>query len=301
MIIDFRISTASSEDSIKEADKDNILTASAPKPEEELRSSSAVPEIRPLALVVDDNPDMTDMLKFELSDDFDVITASDGNEALEILKTATPSIILTDLMMPGMDGIELCQRLKSNPETVSIPIIILTAKHDMGVKIEGLTIGADDYITKPFNLDVLRLRMRRLIQLTAKGATRTLIEPEPEAIKITPLDEKFIEKAMKYVSDNIDSSNLSVEQLSDHLGMSRVRLYKKIKQITGKTPIEFIRIIRLKRAAQLLRESQLNVSEIAYRTGFNSPKVFSKYFKEEFGILPSLYQDREGTETNYTV
>ena len=198
------------------------------------------------------------------------------------------------MMMPWMDGIELCRRLKSNSETVGIPIIILTAKHDLGIKIEGLTVGADDYITKPFNLDVLRLRMKRLIELTAKGATRTLIEPEAEPIKVTPLDEKLMENAMKYVSDNIASDKLSVEDLSDHLGMSRVKLYKKIKQITGKTPIEFIRIIRLKRAAQLLRESQLNVSEIAYKTGFGSPKAFSKYFKEEFGILPSVYQDREG-------
>ena len=248
----------------------------------------------PMALVVDDNPDMTEMLKFELEKDFNVITASDGNDALKKLETEKPAIIITDLMMPGMDGIELCRRLKSNSETVGIPLIILTAKHDLGIKIEGLTLGADDYITKPFNLDVLRLRMKRLIQLTDKGATRTLIDPEPEMIKVTPLDEKLIEKAMKYVSDNIDSDQLSVEDLSDHLGMSRVKLYKKIKQITGKTPIEFIRIIRLKRAAQLLRESQLNVSEVAYKTGFGSPKAFSKYFKEEFGILPSVYQDNEG-------
>lgn len=255
----------------------------------------------PLALVVDDNPDMTEMLKFELDQDFKVITASDGLDALKKLERHTPDIIITDVMMPLMDGIELCRRLKSDPATVSIPLIILTAKHDLGVKIEGLTIGADDYITKPFNLDVLKLRMKRLIQLTAKGATRTLMEPEPESIKVTPLDEKLIEKAMKYVTDNIDSPQLSVEDLSDHIGMSRVHLYKKLKQITGKTPIEFIRIIRLKRAAQLLRESQLNVSEVAYRTGFNSPKVFSKYFKEEFGILPSAYQENESTETNYTI
>ena len=244
---------------------------------------------------------MTEMLKFELEDDFEVITASDGNEALKVIENVTPAIILTDLMMPGMDGIELCRRLKGNKATVAIPIIILTAKHDLGVKLEGLTLGADDYITKPFNFNVLKLRMKRLVELTAKGARRSLVDPEPEAIKITPLDEQFIEKAVKYVSDNIDSSELSVEELSEVLGMSRVRLYKKIKQITGKTPIEFIRVIRLKRAAQLLRESQLNVSEIAYRTGFNSPKMFSKYFKEEFGILPSVYQDKEGSETNYTV
>lgn len=252
----------------------------------------------PLALVVDDNPDMTEMLRFELEKEFNVIIAGDGKEALEKIKDKKPAIIVTDLMMPVMDGIELCRKLKSDPETVGIPLIILTAKHDLGIKIEGLTLGADDYITKPFNLDVLRLRMKRLIQLTDKGATRTLIEPEPEMIKVTPLDEKLIGNAVKFVSDNIDSPRLSVEELSDHLGMSRVKLYKKIKQITGKTPIEFIRIIRLKRAAQLLRESQLNVSEVAYRTGFNSPKAFSKYFKEEFGILPSVYQDKEGQDLN---
>ncbi|MDE6095326.1 MAG: response regulator [Muribaculaceae bacterium] len=256
---------------------------------------------RPVVLVVDDNHDMTEMLRFELENDFDIITASDGNEALKIVENVTPSIILTDLMMPGMDGIELCRRLKADKSTVSIPVIILTAKHDLGVKLEGLTLGADDYITKPFNIDVLKLRIKRLVELTAKGAKRSLIDPEPESIKITPLDEQLIEKAVKYVSDHLDSSELSVEELSESLGMSRVRLYKKVKQITGKTPIEFIRVIRLKRAAQLLRESQLNVSEIAYRTGFNSPKVFSKYFKEEFGILPSVYQSQEGSETNYTV
>ena len=269
--------------------------------EEQKETPSRQKDVRNIALVVDDNPDMTEMLRFELEKDFDVITASDGNEALKVIDNVKPSIILTDLMMPGMDGIELCRRLKSNPDTVAIPIIILTAKHDLGVKVEGLTIGADDYITKPFNFDVLKLRMKRLIELTAKGAKRTLIEPEPENIKITPLDEKFIEKAMKYVSDHLDSPELSVEELSDSMGMSRVRLYKKIKQITGKTPIEFIRVIRLKRAAQLLRESQMNVSEIAYQTGFNSPKLFSKYFKEEFGVLPSVYQGKEGVETNYTV
>lgn len=292
------VATDWTEPMVTETDAEEQLPDDITEPEDEEydENEDALEGELPVALVVDDNPDMTEMLRFELEKDFEVITAGDGNEALKKIEDRKPSIILTDLMMPGMDGKELCRQLKSNPETVSIPLIILTAKHDLGVKIEGLTIGADDYITKPFNLDILRLRMKRLIQLTHKGATRTLVEPEPESIKITPLDEKFIEKAMKYVSDNLDSPKLSVEELSDHLGMSRVRLYKKIKQITGKTPIEFIRIIRLKRAVQLLRESQLNVSEIAYRTGFNNPKIFSKYFKEEFGILPSVYQDKEGTE-----
>lgn len=244
---------------------------------------------------------MLELIKDGVDGDFDVMTAGDGVEALEKIEFEKPSIIIADLMMPRMDGIELTRRLKATAATSVIPVIILTAKHDLGVKVEGLTLGADDYITKPFNLDVLRLRMKRLVELTGKGARRNLIDPEPADIKITPLDEKLIAKAVEYVSANLDSSELSVEELSNYLGMSRVRLYKKLKQITGKTPIEFIRVIRLKRAAQMLRESQLNVSEIAYQTGFNSPKVFSKYFKEEFGVLPSVYQGKEGRETNYTV
>lgn len=256
---------------------------------------------RKTVLIVDDNTDMTDMLKDSLENKYDVLIASDGIKALKIAVESRPDIILTDIMMPKMNGIELCRTLKEKTETVNIPIIILTAKHDLGVKLEGLTIGADDYITKPFNLEELRLRMNRLIELNSKGARRSLIEPEPDNIVITPLDEKLIEKAMKYVSQNISNPELSVEELSSVIGMSRVSLYKKIKQITGKSPIEFIRIIRLKRAAQLLRESQLNVSEIAYKTGFNNPKMFSKYFKEEFGILPSLYQSQQESTSHSNI
>ena len=142
---------------------------------------------------------------------------------------------------------------------------------------------------------VLVLRIRKLIELNRyRQATRKTIDPAPSDIVITSLDEKLIEKAIKYVEENISRSELSVEELSRELGMSRVHLYKKLLQITGKTPIEFIRVIRLKRAAQLLRESQLHVSEVAYEVGFNNPKYFSRYFKDEFGVLPSVYQEKEG-------
>ena len=168
------------------------------------------------------------------------------------------------------------------------------AKQAVEDKVESLTIGADDYVTKPFNVEVLILRMRKLIDLYGKRRQRLRIEPEPSRIVITSLDEQLVADAIKYVEANIGRSDLSVEELSRELGMSRVHLYKKLSQITGKTPIEFIRIIRLKRAAQLLRESQRNVSEIAYQLGFNNPKYFSKYFRDEFGVLPSVYQEREG-------
>ena len=250
---------------------------------------------KPVALIVDDSHDMLELVRDGLEDDFVVQTAVDGEDAMRRIVRRMPDIVVTDLTMPRMDGMELCRQLKGNALYSSIPVIMLTASHDPMAKLEVLTLGADDYMTKPFNIDVLRLRMKRIMQLSSREKGRQRIEPSPDQIKITPLDEKFIDKAVKYVSENIDSSTLSVEELSEYIGMRRVRLYKKIKTITGKTPIEFIRVIRLKRAAQMLGESQLNVSEIAYQTGFNSPRIFSRYFKEEFGLLPSAYQEREET------
>lgn len=244
-------------------------------------------------LVVDDNADLQRFVASELNGDYTVVTASDGAEAIQEIKRVKPDIIISDLMMEGMDGIELCRRLKGSPDTADIPLLILTAKHDVSAKIEGLTLGADDYMTKPFNVDELRLRLSKLLDLRGRGAKRALIDPEPQDITITSLDEKLIERAVRYVDANMARADLSVEELAAELGMSRVHLYKRLKQITGKTPIEFIRLLRLKRAAQLLRESQLNISEIAYDCGFNNPKYFSRYFKEEFGVLPSVYQNRE--------
>jgi signal transduction histidine kinase/DNA-binding response OmpR family regulator len=249
---------------------------------------------KPTVLVVDDNADLRTFVNEELSADYHVITAADGKAALDILENHVPDIVVTDIMMPGIDGIELCRRMKANSEWAGIPIVVLTAKQDVQAKVEGLTIGADDYITKPFNCDILKLRINKLLSLSRKGGRRQLIEPEPSHVKVTSVDEKLIESAVKYVEENMASPDLSVEEMSRHLGMSRVHLYKRIRQITGMTPIEFIRIMRLKRAAQLLRESQRNVSEIAYAVGFNNPKYFSKYFKDEFGVLPSVYQENEG-------
>ena len=249
---------------------------------------------KPVVLVVDDSSDFRSFMKDSLSLYFTVKLATNGQEALKILVDLRPDLIVSDLMMPVMDGNELCRRLKSDKRTADIPFILLTAKQSVENKVEGLTIGADDYVTKPFNMEVLILRMRKLIDLSKGHSSRGYIDPEPSEIVITSLDEKLIDDAIKYVEDNIARSDLSVEELSRELGMSRAHLYKKLLQITGKTPIEFIRVIRLKRAAQLLRESQQNVSEIAYQLGFNNPKYFSKYFKDEFGVLPSVYQEREG-------
>jgi len=157
--------------------------------------------------------------------------------------------------------------------------------------MEGLEYGADDYLTKPFNLKILKLRIKKFIEWNnrAHEAFRKKIDIKPSEITINSLDEKLMQKAMQKVEENISDPNFSVEELSEEVGMSRGHLYKKLISLTGKSPIEFIRIIRLKRSLQYLKESQMNVAEIAYEVGFNSPKIFSKYFKEEFGMTPSEY------------
>lgn len=250
----------------------------------------------PLLLIVDDNEDFRAYLKYSLELQYRVKLAENGQKAWEIISSSheLPNLIISDIMMPVMDGNTLCKKIKEDKRTSHIPVILLSAKQTTESKLQSLELGADDYVTKPFNMTILVLRIRKLIELSRFNKSKGVIDPSPSEIVITSLDEKLIEKAIKYVEDNISRSELSVEELSSELGMSRVHLYKKLLQITGKTPIEFIRVIRLKRAAQLLRESQLHVSEVAFEVGFNNPKYFSRYFKEEFGVLPSLYQEKKG-------
>ena len=249
----------------------------------------------PLLLVVDDNEDFRIFMRYSLELQYRVKLAVNGNEAWEMMQEELPDLVISDVMMPQMDGNELCRLIKQDKRIAHIPVILLTARQNTEAKLVGLQTGADDYVTKPFNMTILVLRIRKLIELSRyHRVTQGMIDPAPSEIVITSLDEKLIEKAIKYVEDNMSRTELSVEELSRELGMSRVHLYKKLLQITGKTPIEFIRVIRLKRAAQLLRESQLHVSEVAFEVGFNNPKYFSRYFKDEFGVLPSVYQEKEG-------
>ena len=245
-------------------------------------------------LVVDDEETLCDALAFNLqAEGYVADTAYSAEDALA-MNLAGYDLVLLDIMMGEISGLQLARIMKANPVTAHVPVIFCTAKDSEDDMIHGLDLGADDYMTKPFNVDELRLRVTKLLRLRRRGAGRALIEPEPQSIAITSLDEKLIERAVGYVEENMSRADLSVEELAAEMGMSRVHLYKRLKQITGKTPIEFIRLLRLKRAAQLLRESQLNISEIAYRCGFNNPKYFSRYFKDEFGVLPSVYQENEG-------
>lgn len=245
----------------------------------------------PTILLVDDNCDFLKFLSESLSKQYHILKASNGKQALSVLKKEDADLIISDVMMPEMDGLELCSSIKKDIRYSHIPIILLTAKASEEHQLEGLGTGADDYITKPFNMEVLKLRICKMIEMNKKRQEifNQEIKIEPSRITITPLDQQLIEKAIAIVEDNINETEFSVEELANSLNISRSYFYKKMIKITGKKPIEFIRTIRMKRAQQLLAESQMQISEIAYILGYNSPKVFSKHFKEEFNISPSEF------------
>jgi len=246
---------------------------------------------RPVLLFVDDNRDLCEFMADSISDDYTVLLAFNGEEALDQLQKTDVNIVVSDVMMPVMSGIELCERIKNNIQWSHIPVILLTARTAEENQLEGLKVGADDYLTKPFNFNILKLRIQRFIEWTEKchRSFSQKLDVSPGEITITPLDEHLIGKAINVVEEHINDADFSVEELATIVGLSRSHLYKKLMSITGKGPAEFIRTIRLKRGRQLLEKSQLQIAEIAYNVGFNSPKRFTINFKNEFGISPSDY------------
>jgi len=247
--------------------------------------------VHPVLLLVDDNIDFCEFMADSLSDEYTVLVANNGQEALEILDRNDINVVVSDVMMPIMSGTELCNRIKTNIYWSHIPVILLTARAAEEYKIEGLELGADDYITKPFNFNLLKLRIRKFLEWTEKChlSFSQKMDVSPSDITITPLDEKLIGKSIKVVEEHMSDTEFSVEELGSAVGLSRSHLYKKLMYITGKGPAEFIRTIRLKRGRQLLEKSQLQIAEIAYEVGFNSPKRFTINFKHEFGVSPSEY------------
>ena len=246
---------------------------------------------KPSILLVEDNQDFIDFMEQALADEYNVLKASNGKEALEILQNETVDIVISDVMMDLMDGLELCHSIKSDIRISHIPVILLTAKSLAEDEMKGLESGADDYITKPFSMPILRQRISRLVDENRRSHEKFRRIPDiaPSEITITPLDEQFLSNTIKVVEENMSNPDFSVEMLSANLGMHRTHLYKKLSCITGKTPIEFIRLIRLKRAAQYLAQSQMYISEIAYKVGFNNPRLLTKYFKEEYNMTPREY------------
>lgn len=256
-------------------------------------------------LVVEDNEELKAFLKSILSENYTVITASNGEEGLQHAVDDLPDLIISDVMMPVMDGLEMIRQIKENNNICHIPIIVLSAKASLDDRIAGLEQGIDDYITKPFSATYLKtrvaslLRQRKALQelymnRLMEGKNASSPDPlTPSQPQITPYDEQFMEKVMAYMEEQMDNAELTIDEFAEQLMLSRTIFYRKLKSIIGLTPVDFIREIRIKRAVQLIDSGEYNFSQIAYMTGFNDPKYFSKCFKKVIGITPSEYKERK--------
>lgn len=246
-------------------------------------------------LIVDDEDEIRQYLKQELSPIYRITECRNGKEALELILKEKPNLVISDVMMPEMDGITLCKKLKSNININHIPIVLLTAKSDDEHKSTGFEIGADAYIVKPFNMELLKKRISNLIE------NRERLEPKPideeqnqnliRQVVIKPNDQKLLEKVIKIINDNLSNSELNVETLADGVGMSRVHMHRKLKELTNQSARDLIRSIRLKQAAELLKNNKLSVSEVAYALGFSNLSHFSNSFREFHGMSPKEYAE----------
>lgn len=242
-------------------------------------------------LIVEDNLEMRKYIKEELQSEYEICEAINGEEGVAKAATFYPDLIISDIIMPQMDGIEFCKKIKNDEQTSHIAVVLLTARSSQENKMEGLETGADDYLIKPFYAQELKLRLRNILTTRQKLREKfgKNLNIEPNSIEITSVDQKFLSRAISIIEENMEDENFSVEKFSKLVGMSRVSLYNKLKSLTNHPVQEFIFAIRLKRAAQLLKESGMTVTEIAYSVGFKDPSHFSKLFKKQFGVSPKAY------------
>lgn len=247
---------------------------------------------KPLLLIVEDNPDMQSFLKSSLEGSYEILQAFDGEQGIKMALENIPNIIISDVMMPNKDGIEFCNEIKQNEITNHVPVILLTARASLDHRIEGLEVGADAYIPKPFDMRFLQTKTRKLLEerdflkekFSSKGITL-----DSQKIGINNTEKAFLEKAENIIEENLMNYEFGVEDLGSALSFSRMQLYRKFKSIRGLSANEFIRAYRIKKAALLLRETDLNVSEILYKIGFTNRSYFSKCFKQTFELSPKEY------------
>jgi len=249
----------------------------------------------PLCLVVEDNPELQGYIREQLEGAFRVLLAPDGHEGLKSALRHIPDLVISDVMMPGMDGNALCAALKSDERTSHIPVVLLTARAGRDSKIEGLETGADDYLTKPFDARELLVRAQNLVhqrEILRKQFSRTIVL-RPQEIALTGADERFLQRIQQSLDDNLGNDQFSVEELASAAGMSRSQLHRKLTALIDQPPVEFIRNFRLRRAKEMLEAGAGNVSEIGYAVGFSSPAYFSKAFRDTFGVAPSELRGQE--------
>ena len=253
----------------------------------------------PVVLIVEDDNDLRTFLRTMLEKKYTIHEAVDGEEGLEKALQIIPDFIISDIMMPRMDGVELLKKLRKNINTSHIPIILLTAKTTIENRIAGLEHGADDYITKPFSVPYFKARVENLLrqrkhlqEIYCSISDKPNADYEPERPKIISQDEIFMEKVIKEIENNIENSNFIIDDLATTVGMSRTVFFKKIKGLTGCAPVEFVRDMRLKRSRQLLETGEMSVKEVAFMVGITDPSYFRKCFKEKFGVNPAEYKNK---------
>ena len=267
-----------------------------PEENEGEENSKKAPRKKHSVLIVEDEDDIRNYLLTELGNHFRVLSCSNGKEAMEIIMSHMPDLVLSDIMMPEINGITLLKKLKQNIKTNHIPIILLTAKNSEKDYIEGLSLGADAYIAKPFNLEILITTIENLIRnrevLRNNFSGKQEQDGQIEVIQPQSADEKLMKKVMKAINKNLNNPDLNAEMIAAEVGISRVHLYRKLKEITNQSTRDFIRNIRLKQAEILLKsEKNYSISEISQLVGFNNTTYFSNAFKELYGVSPSKYME----------
>ncbi|MEX2371696.1 MAG: two-component regulator propeller domain-containing protein [Bacteroidales bacterium] len=289
----------------------HLNSEAALKPDEPVESTmeipgTTVPEPEPvtdydsqLMLIVEDNPDVRQFIRTHFSSFYRILEAHNGEEGLKMAQETVPDIIISDIIMPTMDGYELCKRLKNDERTSHIPVLLLTAMHSKEHELKGLSTGANDYITKPFDIAVLQSKVENLLSIrdSMKERYASTVVLEPSNIAITSPDERFLKKAIEVVEANMSDYDLDIEGFARKVGVSRMQLYRKLHALTNMTVKEFIRHIRLKRATQLLVQHKLNISEIAYEVGFKDLSHFRKCFKREYGMSAKEYIAKQAEKT----
>lgn len=259
-------------------------------------------ESKPILLIVEDNPDMRTFIRGFFNEDFKILEAGDGHNGLKIAADIIPDLIISDVMMPKMDGYKFCQKIKTDERTSHIPVILLTARASKESRMEGLETGADDFITKPFDGEELQVRVKNLIDQRKKLSDFYRkdfeIVQENKKEKILSMDEKFLQKAKSVVEKNLSSSEYGVEEFATDMALSRFQLHRKLSALINQPTTEFIRTIRLNYAIELLKNKTGTISEVAYDAGFNNPTYFSISFKKHFGISPKEYINQMNQKEN---
>ena len=280
------------------ADENNYSVSTDMKNISATYSEQALPKDAPTILLVDDNAEIRKFIFNNLMESYRVIEAVDGVDALDKIAVHQPDVIVTDLIMPRMDGIELVDKLRHNFETSHIPIIMLTAKQTSEDKLKAIKYGADSYITKPFSVEFLLacidnlLTRRRLLfeHFSSQSANHRIEEfVSQEDVVVTNHDQEFMKELMEWIDTNIHDTELTVNDLAVHLKLGRTTMYNKIKSLTGKSPIELIKEYRVIKAELLIRTGQFSISEVAYQLGFSDPGYFSRCFKEQYKVSPKEY------------